>query len=98
MMQEYVNYRMSYEILDWEFPFAVDIPIPLRGLGDKLPLIMDAAATCSDPAQVWSHSVSADTTSAGEVRIWLSRIGVKTSQDARRIARTFRALGARRVR
>jgi hypothetical protein len=98
MTPEYLNCRASYEILDRDFPFAVDIPIPLRGLGDKLPLVLDAVKACSDQAQVWSHSVPADTTSAGEVRTWLSRIGTKTPNDAKRIARTFRSLGARQVR
>jgi hypothetical protein len=55
MTPEYHNGRMSFDILDREFPFAVDIPIPLRGLGDKLPLILDAAQSCNDRAQVDMH-------------------------------------------
>jgi hypothetical protein len=89
MIPEYHNRGLGVDLLDREYPYAVDIPIPLRGLGDKLPLILDAAQSCSDRAQVWSHSTPADGVTAGEVR---------TPNDARRIARTFRSLGARRVR
>jgi hypothetical protein len=98
MMPEYLNCRVGCDILDREFPHAVDIPIPPEGLGDKLPLVLDAAGVCRDQAQVWSHSLPANDGSAGEVRTWLSPIGTKTPEDAKRIARTFRSLGARRVR
>jgi hypothetical protein len=98
MIAEYHNGGLGVDLLDREYPFAVDIPIPMRGLGDKLPLILDAAQSCSDRAQVWSHSTPADGVTAGEVRTWWSRIGTRTPNDAKRLARTFRSLGARRVR
>jgi hypothetical protein len=98
MTPEYSNPRIGFDTLDREYPFAVDIPIPLRGWGDKLPLLLDATAACTAPAYVWSHSQPADEATAGEVREWWSRVGTKTPDDAKRIARTFRSLGARRVR
>lgn len=98
MTPEYVNCRMSFDILDRDYPFAVDIPIPLRGWGEKLPLLLDAAGACTAPAYVWSHSKTANAMTAGEVRTWWSRVGTRTPEDAKSIARTFRSLGARRVR
>ena len=98
MTPEYANARVGFDVLDRDYPYAVDIPIPLRGWGDRLPLLMDAASACGDKAFVWSHSIAADTDSAGERRVWLSRVGTMTPEDAKRIARTFRSLGARRVR
>jgi hypothetical protein len=98
MMTEYLNCHIGQTMLDGEYPHAVDIPIPLRGLGDKLPLILDAVGACTNPAQLWSHSTAADADSAGEIRHWWSRIGTKAPQDAKRLQRTFRSLGARRVR
>jgi hypothetical protein len=98
MIPEYHNRGLGVDLLDREYPYAVDIPIPLRGLGDKLPLILDAAQSCSDRAQVWSHSKPAPGPSAGELRTWWSRIGTKSAPDARRLVKTFRSLGARRVR
>jgi hypothetical protein len=98
MTPEYLNCGIGYSIFDREFPHAVDIPIPPKGLGDKLSLLLDATAACGGDAQLWSHSTPANGESAGEIRAFWSRIGTRSPQDARRIARTFRTLGARRVR
>jgi hypothetical protein len=77
-----------------DFPWAIDIPIPPDGLGPMLPVILDAAKACQGGAVISTYGAPP----AGEVRSWFNRIATRTPGDAQRLARTFRSIGARRVR
>jgi hypothetical protein len=91
---EYWNGNLAVKTWEAEYPFAVDVPVPPEGLGTILPIILDAARACPNGAQVWSHGEARD----GErIRFW-SRIGTTTPTEARRMARMFSSIGARRVR
>jgi hypothetical protein len=92
------NRNIAMDVMRAEFPFAVDIPIPPAGLGPALTLILEAAQECRDGAQVWPYSTPADGDTAGERRQWFERIGTVRQSDAERLARRFRAIGARRAR
>ena len=79
--------------MDTDFPWAVDIPISPTGLGPLLPLLLDAAQCCSAGAVVTTRSEP----ETGEVRRWFNRVLTRAPEDARRIAHTFRSIGARQV-
>jgi hypothetical protein len=79
---------------DHDFPWAVDIPIPPTGLGPLLPVILDAAKSCTGGAVISTYGDPP----AGAVQRWFNRIATKTPGDAQRMAQTFRSIGARRVR
>jgi hypothetical protein len=79
---------------DADFPWAVEIPIPSAGLGPMLPIILDAAKAYAGGAKITTCSEPPN----AEARIWFNRIATKTPTDAQRIERTFRSIGARRVR
>jgi hypothetical protein len=79
---------------DHDFSWAVDIPIPPAGFGPLLPVILDAAKACAGGAMVTTRSEPEN----AEVRHWFNRIATRTPEDAKRLARTFRSIGAREVR
>jgi hypothetical protein len=77
-----------------DFPWAVDIPIPPAGNGRLLPILMDSAKACPGGALFLTYADPP----AGEVQTWFNRIATRSPEDARRLACTFRSIGARRVR
>ncbi len=80
--------------LSIDYPWAIDIPIPSAGLGPLLPVILDAARACPGGAIVLAYAEPDGT----EIKRWWERIATKQPGDARRIAQTFRSIGARPVR
>ena len=76
------------------FPFAVDIPIPPAGLGPMLPVLLGAVQACGEAAVLTTIGEPP----AAEVRTWFNRILIRHRADAQRFERTFRSIGARRVR
>jgi len=79
---------------DADFPWAVEIPIPPAGLGPMLPVILDAAKACAGGARVTTRSEPPN----AEIRTWFNRIATRSPADAQRLERTFRSIGARRIR
>ena len=79
---------------DADFPCVVEIAIPPAGLGPLLPVILDAVAVCPGPARLDTFAVPPH----AERRAWFHWIRTATEDDAQRFERTFRSIGARRVR
>ena len=76
------------------FPFAVDIPIPPAGLGPMLPVLLDAVQAFGAGAVLTTLGEPP----AAEVKHWVNRVLFRLPGDAESIQRTFRSIGARRVR
>jgi hypothetical protein len=81
-------------LIDTDYPWAIDIPIPSAGLGPMLTVILDAAQACPGGAVVVAYREP----ETSEVPRWWERVATKTPADARRLARTFRSIGAKYVR
>ena len=79
---------------DADFPCAVEIPIPPAGLGPLLPVILDATKACPGGARLDTFAEPPH----AEVRAWFHAISTVSPEEADRLARTFRSIGARRVR
>jgi hypothetical protein len=78
---------------DADVPCAVEIPIPPAGLGQLLPIIMDATKACPGARlETFAEPPHA------EVRAWFYAIATVSPEEADRLASTFRSIGARRVR
>ena len=79
-----------------EFPYAVDVPVPPKGLGGaEVRAIMGAMTRCRGRTERWSHS---QVRVFGMRKAFFVRVGTSTEADANNVTITLSDLGAHRAR
>ena len=76
-----------------EFRWAVDFPMSPLGNSDRILLILAAAERCVGGASVETFGMPP----GAEVQQWFNRVWTRCPEEADRLARQFRMIGAKRV-